>query len=369
MREARARTGVPGVAAGFSQTARPCSRPTACSSSDAASRCAPDTPFRIASISKPFTATLALARLPGARRASSARCSATPPGCAPSRPSRCREAAQGLWSYSNAGYWAAGERVADACELPFDEAMRDARPRAARPRRDRLRRAGGAGTRARAGGRDRAPRSARRRVSRGAAAVGRALVDGRRPLALRPRTTSTALRRSCTSRGASALGARYALGWWVRDARTAGRARPRGIGRPATSRCCCSCRSAQLALAVLTNSWRGSGLDPPRRRDARARCRRAASHRQPTTGESVAGVVRARRRRGAVESAATASSSPSARPIRSPARRSTTRATGAADRRRRLRLRGRRADEPPARLPARRASRASAGSRCRGPSP
>ncbi len=114
-----------------------------------------------------------------------------------------------------------------------------------------------------------------------------------------------------------ALGAGYGLGWWVRDATAAA---PRSTTRarsPATSRCSCSCPEERLALAVLTNSWRGSGL--VRRvverlglaaRSGGARRRRGQA---PGRGRT----VRARRRGGGGrDGAATVSSSPRPRPTR-----------------------------------------------------
>src|ERR1022692_4893233 len=64
VREARARTGVPGVAAGVLRdgVVETCADGVLRLGSDVAVQ--PETPFRIASISKPFTASLALSCLP-----------------------------------------------------------------------------------------------------------------------------------------------------------------------------------------------------------------------------------------------------------------------------------------------------------------
>ena len=74
------------------------------------------------------------------------------------------------------------------------------------------------------------------------------------------RTTSTARRRSCTSRARDALGAQYALGWWVRE-HIGGRTTLDHEGSIAGYQSLLLLVPAnRLALAVLTNSWRGSGL-------------------------------------------------------------------------------------------------------------
>jgi CubicO group peptidase (beta-lactamase class C family) len=64
VREARARTGVPGVAAGILRDGEveTCADGVLQFGSDVPVR--PETPFRVASISKPFTASLAVSSLP-----------------------------------------------------------------------------------------------------------------------------------------------------------------------------------------------------------------------------------------------------------------------------------------------------------------
>ena len=83
----------------------------------------PETPFRVASISKPFTASLAVSSLPldeplerWLSHTAGFRCESETPLPA---------GAEGLFSYSNAGYWAAGREVARVLGAPFEQAMRD----------------------------------------------------------------------------------------------------------------------------------------------------------------------------------------------------------------------------------------------------
>jgi CubicO group peptidase (beta-lactamase class C family) len=115
VREARARTGVPAVAAGL----------VADGSVELAAdgACAVETPFRVASISKWFTASLAAAvgaLDDGTRRLLSHTADLRSEAAEP-LPEACR----GLWSYSNAGYWAAGDACAKAAGASFSEAMRE----------------------------------------------------------------------------------------------------------------------------------------------------------------------------------------------------------------------------------------------------
>src|SRR6266540_7555122 len=64
VREARARTGVPGVAAGLLADGEVTAVADGVLELGGAAAVRPETPFRIASISKPFTASLALSCLP-----------------------------------------------------------------------------------------------------------------------------------------------------------------------------------------------------------------------------------------------------------------------------------------------------------------
>ena len=119
VREARERTGVPGVAAGLQVGGERTFAADGVLALDGESPVRVDSPFRIASISKPFTATLAAACLPldgglGALLSHTAglRCESAEPLPA---------AAEGLFSYSNAGFWEVGARSAAAFGSSFEE--------------------------------------------------------------------------------------------------------------------------------------------------------------------------------------------------------------------------------------------------------
>ena len=235
--------------------------------------------------------------------------------------------------------------------------------------RDRLRGAAGAGARARAGGRDRAPRRAASTLSRPRA--GRRAGSGRRSSDLLRFARAPPRRRARALHEPQVAGARRAAtrsAGGCASSRTADGARPRRLGRglpvaaPARAGGAARARRAHEQLARQRPH-------PPRRR-ARSGSRPAARAGRPGRVPATAspGDVRARRRRGDRRGRATALVVRSARPIRSPGTVASTPLPGAADRRRRFGYARRRADEPPARLPARRASRASAGSRCRGSS-
>src|SRR5262245_14322468 len=121
VRDARARTGVPGVAAGMlagEETLLAADGVRQLGLDDPVSV---DTPFRVASISKPFTASLTVSVLDVDERLA-ALLSHTA-GLRPESGTPLPEGAQGLFSYSNAGYWAAGAAAADAVGTRFEEAM------------------------------------------------------------------------------------------------------------------------------------------------------------------------------------------------------------------------------------------------------
>ena len=256
VREARARTGVPGVAAGLlaDGTVVTVADGVLELGGDAPVRA--DTPFRIASISKPFTASLALSCLPLEERLAGWLSHTGGLRCESQQP--LPGAAAGLFSYSNAGYWAAGEACARACGSSFEQAMRE---RILAP-------LGLAAT-----GYEEPPDPARGHAPEGE--------TGHRPV---PRdvypaerhpsgglwsTVSDLLAFAATQMQApgpafeprvEALGARYGLGWWVRT-------RDDGVTVVDHEGSVAGYQSLlllvpeqRLALAVLTNSWRGSGL-------------------------------------------------------------------------------------------------------------
>ena len=223
----------------------------------------PETPFRIASISKPFTASLALSCLPADTKLR-AWLGHTAGLCA-ERSEPLPDEAQGLFSYSNAGYWAAGAAAAAACGTAFDAAMRE---RIIEP-------LGLAAT-----GYEEPESPARGHVQDGATGHRAVSVDvypaARRPSGGLWSTVEDLLRFGAHHLGArgplsvetraamrepqsQALGAGYGLGWWVRDA--GGRTALDHEGSVAGYQSLLLLvPEERLVLAVLTNSWRGSSV-------------------------------------------------------------------------------------------------------------
>jgi CubicO group peptidase (beta-lactamase class C family) len=253
VREARAATGVPGVAAGLLRDGETVFAADGLLELGRSEAVQVETPFRIASITKPFTATLCAATV-GLDEPLRALLSHT-------AGLRCESAdplpptAAGLWSYSNAGYWQAGA----ACGVPFDSALAVhvldplglsatgfAEPAA--PARGHVQE-GESGHLAVS--EDRYP--AARWASGGLWSTAGDLLrfaahhlDGA-PAALHEPQ-------------AQALGARYALGWWVRE-HAGGRTTLDHEGSVAGYQSLLLLVPAErVALAVLMNSWRGSGL-------------------------------------------------------------------------------------------------------------
>jgi CubicO group peptidase (beta-lactamase class C family) len=263
VRDARARTGVPGVAAALHVDGQVVAVADGVLELGKEERVRPETPFRIASISKPFTASLALSCLPADTQLR-AWLSHTA-GLRTERAEPLPEEAQGLFSYSNAGYWAAGEASAAACGTTFDAAMREriieplglaatGYEEPASPARGHLQE-GEIGHRAVSV--DVYPAS--RRPSGGLWSTVEDLLrfaahhlGGRGPL-------SAETRAAMREPQSQALGAGYGLGWWVHDA--GGRAALDHEGSVAGYQSLLLLvPEERVALAVLTNSWRGSGL-------------------------------------------------------------------------------------------------------------
>jgi CubicO group peptidase (beta-lactamase class C family) len=253
VREARAATGVPGVAAGLLRDGQTVFAADGVLELGHSEPVRAETPFRIASITKPFTATLCAATvgLDEPLRAllshtAGLRCESADP---------LPPAAAGLWSYSNAGYWQAGA----ACGAPFDAVLAAhvleplglsatgfVEPDA--PARGHVQE-GESGHLAVSA--DRYP--AARWASGGLWSTAGDLLrfaahhlDGAPAPLHEPR--------------AHALGAGYALGWWVRE-HADGRTTLDHEGSVAGYQSLLLLVPAEkVALAVLTNSWRGSGL-------------------------------------------------------------------------------------------------------------
>jgi CubicO group peptidase (beta-lactamase class C family) len=243
VRDARAATGVPGIAAGLLRGGTVELAADGVLEQGRDDRVHADTPFRIASISKPVTAALALARLElddELRRLLSHTAGLRPESAAP-----LPEPAQGLFSYSNAGYW----RVGDLCGRGMAESV--------------LRPLGLSAT-----GYDEPRAPARGHVQDGATghrAVPNDVYPAQRWASGGLWSTTSDLLAFASAQmdvrdnplfepQVDALGARYALGWWVRG----------GVldheGSVAGYQSLLMIVPAQrLALAVLTNSWRGSG--------------------------------------------------------------------------------------------------------------
>ena len=122
VREARARSGVPAVTAGLLVGERV--------ELAAAGPVEVETPFRIASITKWFTASLAALVLDleaplGSGGASAGRLLSHTADLRPNSRELLPEACRGLWSYSNAGYVLAGDACATAAGTSFSEGVQE----------------------------------------------------------------------------------------------------------------------------------------------------------------------------------------------------------------------------------------------------
>ena len=180
-------------------------------------------------------------------------------------PEECR----GLWSYSNAGYWARRPGVRPPPATSYSDARcgSGCSSRSASTATGFDEPAGAAPGHVQEGetGHRAAPRSStwiRRAAPR--AGSGRrsatCCASGSTSSAARAAVVGAA-RTRCTSRRREALGGRLLPRLLEpRARRRPPRLRPRRLGRAATSRSSCSFPSETAALAVLTNSWRGSGL-------------------------------------------------------------------------------------------------------------
>jgi CubicO group peptidase (beta-lactamase class C family) len=257
VRDARARTGVPGVAAGFlhggsdvelvADGVLELGRHT---------RVRPDTPFRIASVSKPFTSALCVDCLPLDERlrallshTAGLRCESL---------ELLPEEARGLFSYSNAGYSPAAEAASAACGTSFEDAMR---ARILAP------------LGLDATGYEEPAGAARGHVQEGESGH-RPVASDRYPPQRRPAgglwsTVGDLLAFAAHQLAApsaahepqvEALGASYALGWWVRELPNGHTVLDHEGSVAGYQSLLLLVPAERFALAVLTNSWRGSGL-------------------------------------------------------------------------------------------------------------
>ena len=121
VRAARERTGVPAVAAGLR-----CGEEVELAADGPVDVA---TPFRVASLTKWITASLAVQCLdldaPTTAGPSARALLSHTAGWRPESPEPLPEAARGLWSYSNAGYRAAGVACAEACGVSFARALHE----------------------------------------------------------------------------------------------------------------------------------------------------------------------------------------------------------------------------------------------------
>jgi CubicO group peptidase (beta-lactamase class C family) len=264
LREARSRTGVPGVAAGLLADGAVVTAADGVLELGGDVPVRVDTPFRIASISKPFTASLALSCLPLDERLAGWLSHTGGLRCESQQP--LPGAAAGLFSYSNAGYWAAGEACARACDSPFERAMRE---RILAP-------LGLAAT-----GYEEPPDPARGHLPEGETGhrpVPRDVYPAERHpsgglwstvndlLAFAahhlggPGPLDDEARAIMREPRSQALGAGYGLGWWVRKTGGGSAALDHEGSVAGYQSLLLLVPERRLALAVLTNSWRGNGL-------------------------------------------------------------------------------------------------------------
>ena len=270
VREARARTHVPGVAAGLSVGGETEFAADGVLALGGDERVTAETPFRVASVTKLFTASLASLCLdldaPLAGAASARRLLSHTAGLRPERAEPLPEAAQGLWSYSNAGYWAVGEACAAACGSPFGAAVRARlleplglaasgfEEPAAPARGHAVNRIG----RHRTLARDAYP--AARHASGGLWSTVRDLLRFAAHQLGGPGPLSDAQRAAIREPQADALGAQYALGCWTRRLTGGRTARDHDGSVAGYQSLLLVVPEEQAALAVLTNSARGSAL-------------------------------------------------------------------------------------------------------------
>src|SRR5436305_397447 len=119
VRAARERTGVPGIAVALHSAGETRYAVAGVRELGRDEPVEVDTRFRIASITKSFTATLVAesGMLDARRRALLAHTAGYRPESSAQLPEQCR----GLWSYSNAGYWEAAESL----PVPFEQGVQE----------------------------------------------------------------------------------------------------------------------------------------------------------------------------------------------------------------------------------------------------
>lgn len=263
VREVRARSGVPAVTAGLLVGDRV--------ELAAAGPVEAETPFRIASITKWFTASLAALVLDldeplGSFGASPGRLLSHTAGLRPNSRELLPEACRDLWSYSNAGYVLAGQACAEAAGTSYSRAVQERLLQPLGLESTSFERPDGAApghVPDSAKGHRPAPEVVYPESRRAAGGLWSTVGDLLRFAAHQlggPGPLSWAQLEAVREPRAEALGGRYCLGCWSRT--LVG-------GRPAFDHegsvggyqsLLLLVPEEKTALAVLTNSWRGSGL-------------------------------------------------------------------------------------------------------------
>jgi CubicO group peptidase (beta-lactamase class C family) len=251
LRDVRAATGVPGAAVGLSDGGEHTLAADGVLALGSSAVVQVETPFRIASLTKAFVATLCFEACvlddeveAWLSHTAGLRCESAEP-----LPEPCL----GLWSYSNAGYWAAAARAVEALRAPFESALAS---HVLEP------------FELAATGFEEPAGCARGHAQEGETGHQAVLVDAypveRRPSGGLWSTVGDLLRfgerhlhgyEELHRPRAEALGAQYALGWWARDGVLDHEGSVAGY-----QSLLLLVPERQLVLAVLTNSWRGSGL-------------------------------------------------------------------------------------------------------------
>jgi CubicO group peptidase (beta-lactamase class C family) len=263
VREARARTGVPAVAAGLLVGERV--------ELAADGPVEVETPFRIASITKWFTASLAALLLDldapsDAGGASAGRLLSHTADLRPNSRELLPEPCRGLWSYSNAGFVLAGRECAAAAATSFSDAVRERlleplglerttfeEPADAAPGHVQD---GVTGHRLIT---DVVYPESRRAAGGLWSTVGDLLRFGAHHIG-GPGPLSEAQLSAVREPRAAALGGRYCLGCWSRQLAGGRRAFDHEGSVGGYQSLLLLVPEEAAALAVLTNSWRGSGL-------------------------------------------------------------------------------------------------------------
>jgi CubicO group peptidase (beta-lactamase class C family) len=255
LRGARAATGVPGAAVGLSVAGEHSYAADGVLALGSGEAVRVNTPFRIASVTKAFVATLCFEA--GVLDDETAALLSHTAGLRCEWEAPLPESCLGLWSYSNAGYWVAARRAVEVVGTGFEDAMRDF---VLEP------------FELGATGFEEPARCARGHVQVGETGH-RAVVRDTYSVARRPvgglwSTVGDLLRFGerhldgydvLHEPRASALAGRYALGWWLRDlGGTLVLDHEGSVG--GYQSLLLLVPDERLVLAALKNSWRGSGL-------------------------------------------------------------------------------------------------------------